>query len=158
SELKSLRHRGALDYINWGSEQSTNSGIPWSRVPSVRGRKPWYAIPKLEPADVLCNRFFDKRFFFGYSTRPVIEDQTFYGLTLNGGKKVQLLQIALLNSAFSYLLVELFGRVSLGEGVLQYAKYEMNSLPALDARELSSNDEKEIVEAFIPLTQRPIKP
>ena len=158
SELKALRHRGALDYIKWGAGQSTKLGIPWSQVASVSHRKEWYAIPRLDPAHILCNRFFDRRFFFGCSARSVIEDQTFYGLTLNGGERIRLLQAALLNSSLSYLLVELFGRVSLGEGLLQYAKYEMDSLPALDALELSSTDGREIVDVFTTLTKRPIEP
>jgi hypothetical protein len=158
AELRSLKHSGAMKYINWGSRQSTARGVLWPSVPSLKGRNPWYAIPRLDPAHILCNRFFDRRFFFGYSTRPVIEDQTFYGLTLHGGKNVRLLQTALLNSTLSYLFVELFGRISLGEGVLQYAKYEMDSLPALDARDMSAGDAREILDAFVPLTKRPIRP
>jgi len=155
-ELTAFGHRGAIEYIRWGSRQTNADRIRWPNIPSVRDRKHWYTIAPLPTADILCNRFFDKRFFFGLPSASVVEDQTFYGLTLKSSEQSRLVQAALLNSTFSLLLVELFGRVSLGDGVLQYAKYEMEELQAVDASLFTTNQLNKMVEAFIPLARRPI--
>jgi hypothetical protein len=61
---------GALSYIQWGqrqvtkARQKTPAGIAWPEVPSVSGRKQWYTIDDIGAADVICNRFFDRRFLF----------------------------------------------------------------------------------------------
>ena len=165
-DLSKLGKHGAFSYIKWGEKQVTKlrqktpEGVPWPKVPSVQGRKPdWYSIGEIDPADAFCNRFFDKRFFFGFSEIPVIEDQTFYGLTLNKDyKKEKDTQIALLNSTLSYLLVEIFGRVALGQGVLQYATYEMGRLLTLDSKKMPDNLRKRLVSAFRSVANREIKP
>jgi len=156
--------KGALSYIEWGEKQvtkprqKTQKGVPWPEVPSVQGRKPsWYSVEEIDPADVICNRFFDKRFFFGFCDTPAIEDQTFYGLILNEDyRQVKEAQIAILNTTLSYLLVEIFGRVALGQGVLQYATYEMGRLLTVDAKALPQDVRDRLVSAFKAVSTRQI--
>lgn len=159
--LEETGKKGALDYIKWGEKQTTTArqktkeGIPWPKVPSVKGRTFWYSIESIKPAHILCNRFFDVRFFYGTFDFDVIEDQTFYGLTL---KKEYInskyVVVALLNSTISVLFTELLGRVALGEGVLQFAKYEMaKNLVYLP---IESIDKTKVEKIFLDLSHRDI--
>jgi hypothetical protein len=162
ADLEARGCRGTLEYIEWGARQKTVArqksagGVPWPQVPSVRGRPQWYSIAPLPAADVICNRFFHDRFFFGCADFPVVEDQTFYGCTFTIPAACRRAQIALLNSTLQFLFVELLGRVGLGEGVLQYATYEMAQMLTLDARQLTERQRDEIARAFAPLADRPL--
>jgi hypothetical protein len=153
---------GTLEYIQWGAGQKTVArqksagGVPWPQVTSVRGRQQWYSIDPIPPADVICNRFFHDRFFFGFADFPVVEDQTFYGCTFTLPEACRRAQIAVLNSTLQFLLVELLGRIGLGEGVLQYATYEMAQMLTLDARRFTEEQCNRIVCAFEPLAERPL--
>jgi type I restriction-modification system DNA methylase subunit len=147
--------RGALRYIEWGEKQVTGprqktpAGVPWPRVPSVKGREYWYFIPEIAPADLVCNRFFDRRFFFGFSRKPVIEDQTFYGLTYDlPNSLLKRAQTAVLNSTLMAMFVELHGQVSLGQGVLQYSKDQMASLITIDVRKVPERTNTKLGEAL----------
>jgi len=164
-DLQRQGKAGALSYIQWGqrqvtkARQKTSAGIAWPKVPSVSGRRQWYTIDNIEAADVICNRFFDRRFFFGFCDFPVIEDQTFYGLTLDPKYKARkLAQIALLNSTASYLFIEVLGRVGLGLGVLQYARIDMARLLALDILSFDQPLVERLLRAFDTLSARPILP
>jgi type I restriction-modification system DNA methylase subunit len=164
SRLKELRKTGALSYIEWGEKQVTKSrqktpaGVPWPQVPSVQGREFWYLIEGLETPDVICNRFFNQRFFFGICEEETVEDQTFYGLLFNDSyKPLSGLQAAILNSTLSYLTVEVLGRVGLGQGVLQYARYEMSRLLSFDGKKLPHETQKQLLVEFEPLSRRTIR-
>jgi hypothetical protein len=163
SDLRRQGKKGALSYIEWGqhqvtkARQKTTAGIAWPEVPSVSGRRQWYTIDNIGSTDVICNRFFDRRFFFGFCDFPVIEDQTFYGLTLNPKHKARKLgQIALLNSTSSYLFTEVLGRVGLGLGVLQYARIDMEKLLTLDILSFDLPLIERLLRVFDVLSTRPI--
>jgi len=151
----------ALDYVSWGEKQKTkarqktDAGIPWNQVASVSGRKFWYSINEIKPADIICNRFFNERFFYGFLDFDIIEDQTFYGLVLYPKYQKHKKNIAaFLNSTVSFLFTELLGRVALGEGILQYARYEMaNNLLFLDTQIIDNPD---LLLSFDRLRHRPI--
>ena len=139
SQLKRENATGALGYIMWGEKQitkdtqKTKNGVPWPQVPSVRSRNLWYSIRLPTEVDVFCNRFFNERFFFGFADFPITDDQTFYGgIFKKCGDLDKFDRIALLNTTPQFLFVELLGRVNLGEGVLQYAVYEMKSILTFD--------------------------
>jgi methylase of polypeptide subunit release factors len=154
----------ALAYIEWGSQQTSPprqkrlKPIPWPQVPSVQsGTRPWYSIQPLPPAHLLCNRFIDRRFFFALCHGNLIEDQTFYGLTLNDTRIYPPeLVAALLNCSLSFLLLELKGRTSLGEGVLQYARCDMAAFPMLNPALFSQDAKEALMRLFTPMSQRSI--
>lgn len=164
-ELQKNQKSNALRYIHWGEKQKTSPkqqsfvGIPWFKVPSVQNNKPyWYSVRKVQPADIFCNRFFDRRYFFTYTNELIVEDQTFYGVILNDDYRAyKELIIALLNSTVVYLMIELYGRISLGKGALQYAKYEYEQLLVIDPKLLNENLKGEIWKSFKPLLKRDIK-
>ena len=150
---------GALGYIGWGAGQTTARGVPWPFVPSVRGRAQWYSVPVPAVADILCPRFFDRRFFFAAPNPPLLEDQTFYGLILGERSPSWRMAIAgILNCSLTYLLVETFGRSSLGDGVRQYALCDMNALPVLDPGAAAPHALEGVIQAYRPLSMRRILP
>ncbi|NHJ32196.1 MAG: N-6 DNA methylase [Asgard group archaeon] len=165
-ELLNKKKKGAIRYINWGQNQTTElkqqsiGDVPWPKVPSLRNNRPsWYSINSIPPADIFCSRFIDRRFFFCFTSDDLIEDQTFYGLILNEEFKTKkLLVVALLNITLVYSLLEVFGRTSLGKGALQYAKNDFAILPILDPRKLPEKLKNNLLKKFQPILDRGIKP
>lgn len=154
-----------LEYIRWGETQTTRgqkrgsvAGMPWSKVPTVRGRRNWYDLGELQPADILCSRFFDKYFLYRFNPHRLIEDQTLYGAILQeDSKKLAKIQAALMNSTIGYLITELSGRSNLGDGVLQYAVYETEDMLIIDARKIDIAFLPSIEKAFDRVSKRPVK-
>jgi hypothetical protein len=163
--LKKSEKNGALSYILWGENQVTQKkqqsrgNEKYPDVPTVKTHYPyWYSLRNVIPADIFCNRFFDRRFYFSYSTDNIIEDQTFYGLILNEEIKTdKMLIIALLNTTLSYLILEVFGRTTLGRGALQYSINDLYMLPTLNHKEIPKNIRKQIIDQFKPILSRQIK-
>jgi len=164
-ELLAKKKTGAINYIQWGQKQTTSlkqqsiGEIPWPEVPSLRNNRPsWYSIKRILAADIFCSRFVDRRFFFSYTYDDLIEDQTFYGLTLDEQFKAEKnLIVALLNTTLTYSLLEVFGRTSLGKGALQYAKNDFNILPIIDPRKIPSKLKNNLLTKFQPILNRGIK-
>lgn len=156
---------GALAYIRWGEKQVTykkqqsRGNERYPDVPTVKSHYPyWYSLREVIPADIFCNRFFDRRFYFSYSSDNVIEDQTFYGLILKEEfKNEKMLILALLNSTLTYLILEVFGRTTLGKGALQYSINDLKILPVIDPRSIPKDIKLKIIEQFNPLLSSEIK-
>ncbi len=159
SLLEAQGMRGASAYIRWGAAQVTADGTPWPQVPSVQGRTYWYSVCVPLAADILCPRFFDRRFFFAVPTAPLLEDQTFYGLILSDRSDVwRTAMAAVLNCSLSYLFVETFGRTGLGDGVRQYALCDMAALPVVDVRSIAPHHLESILRTYQGLSTRRILP
>lgn len=163
--LESEGKQGALDYIRWGATQTSLARqkrlqpVPWPEVASVQGRPYWYAVASLTPPDILSLRFFDRRYFFVVCEGALVEDQTFYGLTLNPAHaQDKTLVAALLNTTVSYLLLEFLGRTNLGDGVLQFALDDMMHLPVLNPNCLDGKIRGQVFEAFSSMMRREILP
>ncbi|MCK4375771.1 MAG: Eco57I restriction-modification methylase domain-containing protein, partial [Candidatus Brocadiae bacterium] len=159
SELRGTR---ALAYIEWGETQRSRgrqkqkAGIPWPELPTVSRRKFWYAIQMKEPGDFFCNRFFNERFFFCYA-EGVVEDQTFYAGRLVKRDLASEFYMGVLNCTLAYLSASLLGRVALGQGVLQYAVYEMSDLLVLNPWSLPVSDRPEVERCFNALKDRRVE-
>ena len=76
---------GALSYIDFGEKQITTGrgrvgqeGIPYPKVPSVKGRTLWYDVGDREPGEVVVNRFVGERFFFPVNRHGVLISDTFF--------------------------------------------------------------------------------
>jgi hypothetical protein len=157
--LEDQGSHGALAYIRWGARQATRGGVKWPFAPSVSSRLHWYSVTLPEPAQVICPRFLDRRFFFLRPTSSLVEDQTFYGLVLvEQNRWLRDFLGAILNSSIVYLLLETFGRTGLGEGVRQYALCDFSSLAIPDPRVPAKGFIREVNACFEPLAKRPILP
>ena len=161
--LKQRGKTGALAYIAWGEAQEApprqkrQSATPWPVVASVRSRVHWYQLEAIATAHLLCSRFFDRRIFFAECGGRMIEDQTFYGLTLNNPVDLGFIA-ALLNSTLGALLVETHGRNTLGEGVLQFSRSDMAGLPLPDPSLYSAPLRREISGLWLHLRKQAILP
>ncbi len=152
-----------LQYIEWGEKQVTrekqkvSAGISWPQVPTVRNRKPgWWAIPKCNPTKVFLSYVISDTYAQRYGERPVISDRCFHmvsAFNMNEGKTLS----AILNSFFVSLLMELTGRVNLGEGALKFETEDAKNLLILSPSSIDKKLRKEILEAFDILSKRPVK-
>jgi hypothetical protein len=163
-ELRKEGKIGSLKYIKWGERQKTKErqktteGVLWPQIKSLINKKQWYSIKNLLTGDFLCNRFFDQRFFFNYLAKEVVVDQTFYAANfIKDDKHKGFLQTALLNSFLTFLSVEIEGRCTLGEGVLQYAVYEYDDILAIEGLTLEKKFQERIIKSISKLFSRPIK-
>ena len=121
-ELKAERHFGALNYIEWGEKERTKNNVKWTEVPSVHGRKYWWSIEEKDFSQFLWPKAFNDRFIIFRNNGYLAADRL-YEITLkNKGAKKPLNYI--LNSTVQNLLIEVNGRVNLGDGALDNMTYE----------------------------------
>jgi hypothetical protein len=111
SSKRELIAKEASKYIAWGEEHGYNTR------PSVRGRRYWWALPDQSRASFIIMRFRDQR-----NWTPIIVGNFLIGDTVFVGSAVNAdddnnLKI-FLNSTFSILISEIYGRKNLGEGLL----------------------------------------
>lgn len=161
-ELREKGRLGALSYVEWGERQRSRghqgkqkAGVPLPELASFAGRERWHDLGERRSPSFLCNRFFHDRFFFACPAVPVLVDQTFYGGWWKGGVDGAV-ALAFLNSTLQALFTEVLGRVALGEGVLQYAVYEMRRLQVVapPAVALPANERAALLRAFDRLAGR----
>jgi methylase of polypeptide subunit release factors len=163
SELMARGKIGALNYIEWGEQQSSPPrqkrplATPWPEIPSVRNNHPWYSVRVLPTPHLLCNRFIDQRFFFALCHGDWLVDQVFYGLTLHQPEQYPPDFIAaLLNSTLCCAMLEFKGRASLGEGVLQFARCDMADFPIINPDLYTEGERAVIRQAFQALAESPL--
>lgn len=162
-EMKTQGKTGALKYIEWGEKQVFESGaqrgLTWPNGSEVKVRTPgWYAIPehRSKAAKVFFAQAFNDRHFHRFSKTAVIADARLYSLTPEGSLSDELIA-ALLNSSLCALSSEVFGRVTMGDGVLELKVEEANDyLLVPDLREATAAQKKTITMAFETLCQREI--
>jgi type I restriction enzyme M protein len=163
AELKKQGKTGALKYIEWGEKQVFQSGaqrgLTWPNGAEVKVRAPgWYAIPehRSKSAKVFFAQAFNDRHFHRFSKLAVIADARLYSLTPVGDLSDELIA-ALLNSSICALSSEVFGRVTMGDGVLELKVEEANDyLLVPDLRKATAAQKKAITTAFETLCKREI--
>ncbi len=117
--------RFTYNYIKWGMDHGFHLN------PTCQARNPWYRLPDLEPAHILFPMFLKSRFFFGFSSEPIVCDAALYTVYPKVDKTTFWVYI---NSTIFYLTVELYGmRMGGGGGALQLKVnfYEMMPVPNL---------------------------
>lgn len=162
-DLKKQGKTGALKYIEWGEKQVFQSGaqrgLTWPNGAEVKVRVPgWYAIPehRSKSAKVFFAQAFNDRHFHRFSKLAVIADARLYSLTPVGDLSDELIA-ALLNSSVCALSSEIFGRVTMGDGVLELKVEEANDyLLVPDLRNATAAQKKAITAAFETLCKREI--
>ena len=155
--------KGAVAYITWGEQQTFDSGklqgMTWPNGIEVRSRKPgWFALPEYrsKPAQVFLSKAFHDRHMQRFSPQQLIADQRLYFLLPKKGFTTKLLA-ALLNSFVTASMVEVFGRLTMGDGVLELAVEDANHyLLVPDLRAASASEKRAITGAFEKLCERDI--
>ena len=143
---KELKGTGALKYIEWGEKMRFN------KVPTIKGRRSWYGLPKLPVANILFNQIFFERFIFPLNKYELLVDHAYYYLIY---PKNPVFLTFSLNSSISILITELFGRLNLGEGALQTYGPEMRMLIIFNPKFLEKNKKVEMI--MDRLSQREIR-
>ena len=149
-ELESKNRVHAVEYIRWGELK----GYP--NRPTIQDRKYWYDVPLMDRPQILIRQFFDKRFDSPYNPNYYPTDHTFYYLTEIPTEQEEVLA-AVLNSTITALLIELFGRKNMGEGVLTLYGPEWRNLLVVDVNCLNNSQQKELTQAFNRMANREIK-
>ncbi len=161
-ELQKRGYPKALEYIQWGEQQRTNGrgltgsiGIPFPQISCAQSRHPeWFNLPVRSPGMMISNRFIGQR--FGFPVNPgFITSSTFFEISPHDHPD---LCAALLNSTFSFLLVELTGRSTWNQGVLYFYGAEIKDLLVPEIPRIPGPLQERISSAFDQLKQRPIMP
>ena len=163
-ELENLGHKGALNYIRWGESQEytkgTFKGLPWPDGTWVKNREPgWWALPKTEinQGQVFFSEAFGDRHIHRFSPSPLIPDKRLYFLSPRKNYSASLLA-AVLNSSVTSLSLEVCGRVTLGDGVLEFSVEDARDyLLVPDVRSTNKSTERQIADAFAKILERPIE-
>jgi hypothetical protein len=144
-----LNGTAAADYIAWGESQGINE------LRTCAARDPWYGLPTPVEAQMLLPKGIWKRHFAPLLSGDIAVDQQLYALHLADGVDPRV-AVALLNSAWFFLQMELGGRINFGEGVLWLATYELGELRLPDPRYLPPEQQEALVAAFEPLLEIPV--
>jgi len=162
--LSSLRNKpGALSYISYGSKLTTEkgakhtvAGVRLPDAPTLKGRTLWYALPDVDPGQFVVPRLIRERFFLaGNPHRILISDMFFVGDFKNRTEAA--LGVPLLNSALTYLCVELFGRINIPGRINLYGP-EIKSVLLLNPASVSSGYTNLLAKSFDSLCERNILP
>jgi hypothetical protein len=113
----------------------------------------WYALPQQSPPHFVSNRFLGERFGF-----PLVGDVLVCDVFFVGSFRMQDHQIAtaLLNSAVSFLAVEVTARKTYGIGVAYLYGPEIRNLLMLNPEQVPETARSQLARAFQSMRRRQI--
>jgi hypothetical protein len=135
-DKEELRGTNVLKYIEWGEEQR------FHERPTCASRQRWYELSEVQ-GNLLCMMSLNDRHIFWLNEVNSFIDARLYGIFLhpNYSDKARILS-AILNSSFVPILVELWGRVNLGQGALDVKVYEYGNIPIIEPSGVESHADK----------------
>jgi type I restriction-modification system DNA methylase subunit len=135
-DKEELRGTNVLKYIEWGEEQG------FHERPTCASRQRWYELSEVQ-GNLLCMMSLNDRHIFWLNEVNSFIDARLYGIFLhpNYSDKARILS-AILNSSFVPILVELWGRVNLGQGALDVKVYEYGNMPIIEPAVVESYADK----------------
>jgi hypothetical protein len=135
-DKEELRGTNVLKYIEWGEEQK------FHERPTCASRQRWYELSEVQ-GNLLCMMSLNDRHIFWLNEVNSFIDARLYGIFLypNYSDKSRILS-AILNSSFVPILVELWGRVNLGQGALDVKVYEYGNMPIIEPSIVESHADK----------------
>jgi len=140
-DRKNLRRTNVLKYIKEGESKG------YHRRPSCASRERWYDLGCQAPPDGLWFKAFDDRVIAPLNAHLFFSSDRFYAVYAKD-RTFRNSLFTYLNSTLPFLIVEIWGRVNLGEGALDNMTYEAASMSVLDARKYSVRG-SEIRKAFL---------
>jgi type I restriction-modification system DNA methylase subunit len=144
-----LEGTNVLKYIEWGESQGFN------KRPTCSSRGRWYDLGERKPAELLFPERFWNRFIIFQNPQHVFENKDLYGVYLYD-RSISNLVCALLNSTLNILFFELYGRSSLGQGVLDIDVWMVEEIPLPDPRRIGEEEKEKLVKCLTSISQRPI--
>lgn len=118
-----LKRTNVLKYIQWGESQG------FHKRPTCASRKNWWALEEIK-GELLCMMSINDRFII-WGNNDAYIDARLYSIDPLKKKFTNNLLITL-NSTLTFLFNELWGRVNLGEGVLDVKVYEYQQMPIVN--------------------------
>jgi len=163
-ELRRHNKRHAVNYISWGATQTTKkgaqhtqAGVPYPKVPSVKGNSPWYSIRDMQTGDFCIPALIRERYQILINPKGLLVSNMFYQGKFKPDVDLNL-GCAAVNSAITYFFLELVGRLNIG-GRLNFYNPEIRQVmvpnPALLAASTLKND---ILAAFSQVSRRETLP
>ena len=161
--IREKGHKRTLEYIEWGERQTYSRGsfmgLRWPEGTEVSRRRPgWWALPQnqTQEAQVFFSCAYGDRHIQRFSPAPLVPDNRLYFLGPTDGIKAEELA-AVTNCSLTSLLVEVCGRVSMGDGALELTVEDARDyLVVPKIQEFAAKDRQAIVKAFRKLLDRPI--
>ncbi|MDH4223575.1 MAG: N-6 DNA methylase, partial [candidate division Zixibacteria bacterium] len=141
-----LENTKVLEYIDAGERKK------FHKRPTCENRERWYDLGYQTPPDGVWFKAFNDRFLAPLNIWQVSSSDRFYAIYLKN-KVLKSRLFLYLNSTLPVLVVELFGRVNLGEGALDNMTYETASMFVLDVRKEYASDGRKFIDIF----NRPIE-
>ena len=145
-DKKELKRTNILKYIEWGEEQK------YHKRPTCESREKWYELYKVE-ADILSKRFIDKNFSFTINPSKVAVGDTFFCIHLKDPSYMEVIA-GIFNSTLYSLMVEIYGRTVMGQGVLLLYGPEIGPMPIFDPSKLTQEQINKIKECFKTILKR----
>jgi type I restriction enzyme M protein len=128
-DKKALKGTNVLKYIEWGEKKG------YHKRPTCAAREKWYDVGHQLPPPCLWFKAFNDRVVSPINNVGFFASDRFYPVyPLVGIDEITL--GALLNCSLQSLLVELSGRVNLGEGALDNMTYEAAAMYIVDPRKV----------------------
>jgi len=134
-DKKDLRGKNILKYIKLGESKG------FDKRPTCAGRgKMWYDLPEIK-APILSKRFVDVSYGYFYNPLNLFVGDTFF--VIDPKNKSNTYPICIfLNSTLGSFFTEIYGRTSMGEGVLLVYGPEIVPMPILKVQYISSKIKK----------------
>jgi hypothetical protein len=161
-EKKALVGKHVLKYIRAGETQSfgtgPRAGVP-AKKPSCVGRNPWYALDETNKGKFLWFMNITDTHSVPSNPSGFLADNRFYNINPLKPDHDELL-FGLLNSMFTFLCAEIWGRQFAGRGIdsIDIKVYEVAQLPLLDPEAVTEDAATKIVKAIRSIADRPILP
>lgn len=146
-DKEELKGTNILKYIEWGEERG------FHKRPTCASRKRWYDLGERKGANLLFPERFWDRFVIFDNNIGVMENKNLYGILCDDkdSKRVNML----FNASLGVLFFEIFGRTSLGQGVLDIDVWMTASLPVFNPS-LFTTQTQPLKSALEKLSSRPI--
>ena len=112
----------ALEYINWGEEESRGFHLR----PSTKNRNRWYSIGSRTSPPIICPCSMNEIYRVFLNQNSVLVDKRLYELYPKGDNLELLFSI--LNSTITTLMIELGTRTGLGQGLVDMTVYELKQI------------------------------
>jgi len=161
-EKKALVGKHVLKYIRAGETQSfgvgPRAGVP-ARKPTCANRSPWYSLDERNKGDFLWFMNITDTHSVPYNPSGFLADARFYNINPTKPGNDELL-FGLLNSTFTFLCAEIWGRQFAGRGIdsIDIKVYEVAQLPFLNPESIPEEIATKIVDAVCKIADRPILP
>jgi type I restriction-modification system DNA methylase subunit len=159
---RNLKGKHVLKYILAGETKVFGSGpragVP-AKKPTCASRNPWYALDPNNKGRFLWFSLITDTHAVAYNPKEFVADARFYNITPKQVEHEEVL-FGLLNSLFTALCAELWGRQFAGRGIdsIDIKVYEVAQLPILNPEKIEPAVATEIVNAVKQIAGRSILP